>query len=809
MRNKRLAEALGIRAALGAGAAIGGAKVGTSADGSAVAMGLGDGLDAIRDHLTRTNYSTFLVAWARNSRAELQKLERRLSDLVTDRKGTSTQFKPMLAENRRVVHELAVHYGLVTQSFDLEPKRYVSAIKQKGCKIPSRLLSVAARDPTYKGTDEALPDTTASAVVSTQESANRDTALQKAIAVALEMSPSPPRTRTVTSISSAKPPAAMATTLSSSNFTAVQPGSTCTSRSQPTIASSQKGGSEMLNASATTSGVAGTSVASAAAPGPSPESLLVLHSVQAGLGREAILERIRTLVPTRTVVRVRQATSLEASAAGLAQTSGALVAEFRSELYARRAWEKIEKDAEQLLAAARVTRTEYHAPFRACLFPAAAASSSIEASARVSGARALRANLKPPDDVTERIGDDDEVRDNWDSSDDDDGAEEGVSVKDNWDSSDDEEEKKSGDEGVEKLDVAAEAVLESLYGAEASDAGQERLVTEGSTEDPPDTAEENGEPAAGGADESKLCQGKCGGGSHEARQCGRLEEQEAVEEKALLEGKSAQDGDFLESETRAEDDGRAVGLIQTPEEDSSAPKWIGGVTIGSIPTGGGSSSLQWRAASGSTKRDGTSDHANTDAGGGAASAAGPAPPRRHSKWGNSAIKGRLARPSDGRATTVEQEANERQEKIEKLRRLEELRRETRKQRDQAKRAERMDAGKLDSHSFMWENLGESSSSSGEEGGDNDEESKDAASTGARGDLGEGPPQPLDKAPWEIEHRDHALESERCNEQGVRGWDCGVCTFWNEGIVDSGVGRPRCAMCDAEGPSDASSPWVTA
>lgn len=34
-------------------------------------------------------------------------------------------------ENRRVVHELAVAYGLVTQSFDLEPKRYVSAIKQK------------------------------------------------------------------------------------------------------------------------------------------------------------------------------------------------------------------------------------------------------------------------------------------------------------------------------------------------------------------------------------------------------------------------------------------------------------------------------------------------------------------------------------------------------------------------------------------------------------------------------------------------------------------------------------------------------
>lgn len=40
---------------------------------------------------------------------------------------------------------------------------------------------------------------------------------------------------------------------------------------------------------------------------------------------------------------------------------------------------------------------------------------------------------------------------------------------------------------------------------------------------------------------------------------------------------------------------------------------------------------------------------------------------KKSKWGNSAIKGRLSRPSDGRATTVEQEAAERRERIEKLR----------------------------------------------------------------------------------------------------------------------------------------------
>ena len=44
-------------------------QVGTTAGGTTVAMGLGDGLDAIREHLERTNYSTFLVSWARQGSA--------------------------------------------------------------------------------------------------------------------------------------------------------------------------------------------------------------------------------------------------------------------------------------------------------------------------------------------------------------------------------------------------------------------------------------------------------------------------------------------------------------------------------------------------------------------------------------------------------------------------------------------------------------------------------------------------------------------------------------------------------------------
>ena len=53
----------------------------------------------------------------------------------------------------------------------------------------------------------------------------------------------------------------------------------------------------------------------------------------------------------------------------------------------------------------------------------------------------------------------------------------------------------------------------------------------------------------------------------------------------------------------------------------------------------------------------------TAAGGGV----GSAPERRSSKWGNSVIRGRLSRPSDGRVPTVEQEARERKERIEELR----------------------------------------------------------------------------------------------------------------------------------------------
>ncbi|CAM9522976.1 unnamed protein product, partial [Hapterophycus canaliculatus] len=377
----------------------------------------------------------------RANRTQLVKLERRLADLVADPRGTSTQLKPMASEDRKAAHELAVHYGLVTQSFDLEPKRYVSVIKQKGCRPPSRLLSTAAGDPSYRGTDEAVAEAavvSASALERTMTNPNpRATALLGHAAGTPTTggvgndgsSYSPPattslgggpRTSTVTSISSADPlavdPVAAAaaataaeaeskktffqrskrrgvlapsgTAASAASDTAAAgsgpPPTPSSSSSSPqsssaaaAAAEARRGGQEAghpqpgesgtksssnsskgspSDASAAAAAAAAGSTAggdasrdkdgaSTAAAGPeNPGCFLVFHSVEAGLGRsDALLASVRTLVPARTVVGVRSATTAEAEAAGVQGVRGGgggaasppLVMEFTSELNAR------------------------------------------------------------------------------------------------------------------------------------------------------------------------------------------------------------------------------------------------------------------------------------------------------------------------------------------------------------------------------------------------------------------------------------------------------------------------------------------
>ncbi|CAM9514578.1 unnamed protein product [Ascophyllum nodosum] len=803
LRNKRLAEALGIR--LGAGAAVGGAKVGTTAGGTTVAMGLGDGLDAIREHLERTNYSTFLVSWARANRSELLKLERRLADLVADRRGTSTQLKPMPADHRRAVHELAVHYGLVTQSYDLEPKRYVSAIKQKGCRIPTRLLSVATRDPSYKGTDDVAPDAplatvgiepaalrSAGGVLSSSSAAAPPLPPSSLAPETSPLSPTPPSAGTpgtarVTSISStANPPSNLSREAGGASSKAPhQPKKdgqgqrrTAAASSRPLLPQprpqqqAQRDAAERrLPPGFEDMGNAGSSVPLSSAAtastsqeehhhpqhlhhqqhsrsggvggGPPPENLLVFHSLKAGLWGEGVLEAVRELVPARTVLGFRAATASEASATGVTGRVG--VVEFSSGVNARRAREKIEKDADQLIAAARVTRADYHPPFRTLPYPSTT-SASILTPVKADDALAI----------------------------------EGLSVRDNWDSSDDE------------LDV-----LGSVEGpgegnaANANDAAVSGEVVDAARQDHEGGFSEV-EEVSWRVEEASSA-GMAAGSGEERRGGAMMPQRDARALEASISTTTTADVFVEAGEGDKEENTNGEAATAVPEGKVEKLKGTNGATKGSAHP--------------------------TAAGGGV----GSAPERRSSKWGNSVIRGRLSRPSDGRVPTVEQEARERKERIEELRRLDEERRESRKQqRDVEKREGRRGTGNPDAHAFVWENLAESSSeeeSSSSEQQECAEASKDSQQRGPReeqgqnyfqqkGEGGFSSPSPAECSRLET------LETQRAKASG---WACEKCTLWNDfdaeehrGNQGSGDGeRPRCAVCEAEAPRNVGLPWSTA
>ncbi|KAG5177027.1 hypothetical protein JKP88DRAFT_333684 [Tribonema minus] len=129
-RNARLAAALNI--------------------GGAAAAAGGGGEDAARARLHEVQWSAALVAWARERPAEVARIERQIAELLADPRGTSAALKPMPRERRRCAHELAEACGLGTISYDAEPKRYVCVQRRAGARLPSPLLSQAARDPRYR-----------------------------------------------------------------------------------------------------------------------------------------------------------------------------------------------------------------------------------------------------------------------------------------------------------------------------------------------------------------------------------------------------------------------------------------------------------------------------------------------------------------------------------------------------------------------------------------------------------------------------------------------------------------------------------
>ncbi|CAM9654703.1 unnamed protein product [Ectocarpus sp. 12 AP-2014] len=806
LRNKRLADALGIRAALGAGAAIGGAKVGTTASGAAVAMGIGDGLDAIREHLTRTNYSTYLVSWARANRTELGKLERRLAELVSDPKGTSSQLKPMPSLDRKAAHELAAHYGLVTQSYDLEPKRYVSVIKQKGCRLPSRLLSSAARDPSYTGTDEvpategggaapALERTTTNPnprAASLLGPASTPSGRKGSDHPPLEATPSleggggGPRTSTVTSISSADSlavdpvaaaEAAAAAAAAANNAKAdgkkaffqrskrrgVPPPSSSARPATATAAPAAKAATILAEPSrqdrdekddaAAEEELKGRENINDSVPGKPKKS-------GSASGSGSLPEAVKSAAagaPSGDGGRNRGNGAGPGGAEAVGPDNPECLLVFHSVQAGLGGGDAVLASVRTLVPARTVVGVR----------PATAAEVSA---AGVQGHRGGGGS-----------GGSTLVME-FSSA---------LNARRAWEKVEKEAEQLVAAARVTRTDhhapfraklyPSAPPVDDGGGGGGSGGGGGGGLVDVVRDNWDDSSSEEDDEPVDVARDS--------------ARDEGEDDETEWKEEPPLQ--------DSHEDEDQAQD--------QEGKEEKSAPRGTVDDDSTASPGPGASAAAATAAATAAVPT------AVAPAAAAAPSSTGTW--KRHSKWGNSAIRGRLSRPSDGRATTVEQEAAARQERLEMLRRMEEARRENRQRRDQDRRAERADAGKLEAHAFMWENLGGSSSESSSSGENSDddgqEQIREAESTeAAAAEAAAAAIAEVASLKAVVESGDSSIPSPVVPEGDGDGdgWPCGVCTFWNSngtGGERKDADPPRCGVCEAEGPRNACSPWLPA
>ncbi|XP_014772945.1 transcriptional repressor NF-X1 [Octopus bimaculoides] len=93
------------------------------------------------------SYSQFLKDFAKHNGPVVVAIEKALTDLVQSTKQMKQNyrnhsFSPMNREHRKVVHEMAEHFGCTTESYDNEPNRNVVAIARKDkCWMPSVTLT--------------------------------------------------------------------------------------------------------------------------------------------------------------------------------------------------------------------------------------------------------------------------------------------------------------------------------------------------------------------------------------------------------------------------------------------------------------------------------------------------------------------------------------------------------------------------------------------------------------------------------------------------------------------------------------------
>jgi hypothetical protein len=93
--------------------------------------------------LQRPLYPSTLLSWGRINKVELLKLEKKMLELISDKKSNSSQLKPMTSSTRNIIHGLAKYYSLNSYEYDTEPKRYVSLVKTIDTCVPPLKLSFA------------------------------------------------------------------------------------------------------------------------------------------------------------------------------------------------------------------------------------------------------------------------------------------------------------------------------------------------------------------------------------------------------------------------------------------------------------------------------------------------------------------------------------------------------------------------------------------------------------------------------------------------------------------------------------------
>ncbi|RHY31230.1 hypothetical protein DYB32_005185 [Aphanomyces invadans] len=96
--------------------------------------------DALEKEL-RPQYSQELKDWGRSKFRTLVAVEKKIEDMMADRACFSTHLKAMPREQRRMIHELAVFYGLKSESRDTEPHRFISLYKLQTSTLPPMSLS--------------------------------------------------------------------------------------------------------------------------------------------------------------------------------------------------------------------------------------------------------------------------------------------------------------------------------------------------------------------------------------------------------------------------------------------------------------------------------------------------------------------------------------------------------------------------------------------------------------------------------------------------------------------------------------------